>query len=295
MGSCRRGAFFALVRPSVDSVSSASIVIPAYNEGKVIGRCLDALVSTGIDAEIVVAVNGSTDNTAEIARSYDNVRVIDIAMPGKANALNEGDRVAQAFPRIFLDADIVLGPGALAAMVETLTTSHTRVAAPQVRFNSAGASWAVKQYYEVYERTPYVTQGLVGLGVYGLSRSARSRFREFPALQADDLFIQRLFAPAERITTAGWFEVQTPRTLKDLVRVRTRVARGNAVLAASSHTLPAADYSPTTTSTFRSLGDIVRHAPHLAPGAAIYTSVVTAARLRARRSSTAWHRDESTR
>lgn len=272
------------------------MVIPAYNEGRVIGQCLTALADTGLDVEIVVAVNGSDDDTAHVARGFAGVNVLETDTPGKANALNMGDAAATAFPRVFLDADIVLGQGALAAMIDALDVPEPRVAAPRARFDTGGASYLVRQYYEVYKRTPYVTSGLVGLGVYGVSEAGRARFETFPALFADDLFIQRLFAPSERLTTPGWFQVRTPRTVADLVAVRTRVARGNTALAGAADGLPEGDYGASTTSTVKAVAGLVRRRPALAAAAASYVGIVVAGRLAARRDvSGTWHRDDSTR
>ena len=48
-----------------------SVVIPAYNEEKYIGRCLDSLVAqkTKYEFEVIVVDNNSTDNTRTIART----------------------------------------------------------------------------------------------------------------------------------------------------------------------------------------------------------------------------------
>ncbi len=277
-------------------MNAASVVIPAFNEGRVIGRCLQALQDSGIPAEIIVAANGCQDDTVAVARRFSGVTVIDIPLPGKSNALTTGDAAASAFPRIYLDADIVLGPGALEGMIAALSGEEAKVAAPQVTFDTTGASWPVREYYRLYEQTPYVRSGLAGLGVYGISRAGRARFGDFPALQADDLFIQRLFRPDERVTSPGWVRVSTPRTLGNLLQVRTRVARGNAELAASSADLPPGDYSATTGSTLSAIARLALTRPRVLPGAVIYLGVVLAARLRARRSAPGtWNRDESTR
>jgi glycosyltransferase involved in cell wall biosynthesis len=48
-----------------------SIIVPAYNAEKYIGRCLDSIYSqTFKDFECIVVADSCTDNTAEIARSY---------------------------------------------------------------------------------------------------------------------------------------------------------------------------------------------------------------------------------
>lgn len=270
----------------------ASVVIPAYNEGRVLGRCLRSLLSADVPLDIVVAANGCTDDTVEVARSFEGVRVIEVPQASKVAALNAGDDAAQVLPRIYLDADIRLDDGVLANMVDALTTDEPRVAAPRVRFATQGASWGVRRFYDAYVEVPYVTQGMVGLGIYGLSAAGRRRFGAFPALRADDLFIQQLFAPAERILVDGEFEVQVPRDLANLVKVRTRVAGGNAELAQS---LGGEGYGGTVDSTVRALGRVAVRRPPMLPALLVYVAVILEARRRARRRVAVWHRDDSTR
>lgn len=273
----------------------ASVVIPAHDEERVIGRCLDALAADPVgELEVVVAANGCTDRTVDVARAH-GARALDIATPGKANALNEGDAACTAMPRIYLDADIVLGPGALARLVEALDTDQAVVASPRVRFITEHSDRLVRAYYDVFRELPYVRSGLVGLGVYGMSAAGRARFDRFPDVLADDLFAQRMFAPDERVIVDGTFDVQAPRTVRDLLAVRVRIAKGNAELAATPDAGDG-DFSASTGSTVTALRDLARRRPDLLPAIGVYLAVTVAARLKARRSSaTAWERDTSTR
>lgn len=285
---------------------AASVVIPAHDEERVIGRCLESLAaSTERPLQVVVAANGCSDRTVEVARSYADrlpgLVVLDLATPGKANALNEGDAAATAFPRLFLDADIVLDPGALDQLVDALSTDAPRAASPHVRFVTSDSDPVVRAYYTCFRELPYVKEGLVGLGIYGLSQAGRARFDRFPDLNADDLFIQRLFEPSERIIVPGTFAVQAPRTAADLLKVRVRIAKGNAEVArvAAAGELPgsdAHDFTASTGSTVSALGGLVRRRPTLVPAAIAYLGVTVAARLKARRAdTTTWERDASTR
>ena len=53
-----------------------SVIVPARNEEACLALCLESLVSqTGIDFEIIVVDDASTDRTAEIARSFSRNRV----------------------------------------------------------------------------------------------------------------------------------------------------------------------------------------------------------------------------
>ena len=56
-----------------DELSTAvSVIVPARNEEACLGACLESLVAQSeIDFEIIVVDDGSTDRTAEIAKSFE--------------------------------------------------------------------------------------------------------------------------------------------------------------------------------------------------------------------------------
>ena len=91
-----------------------SVIMPAYKEGERIGQNLleveEYLSDKNYDYEIIVVVDGSPDNTADIARNYSsqvkNLRVI--ANPenrGKGYVVRQGLLEAKGKYRVFLDAD----------------------------------------------------------------------------------------------------------------------------------------------------------------------------------------------
>ncbi|ADU32122.1 glycosyltransferase family 2 protein [Evansella cellulosilytica] len=53
-----------------------TIVIPAYNEGKSIGKVLAAIEQAVSDAEVIVVDDCSTDDTVQVASQFSHVRVI---------------------------------------------------------------------------------------------------------------------------------------------------------------------------------------------------------------------------
>lgn len=273
-----------------------SVVVPAHEEARVIERCLRAFLPWPGPGrvEVVVVANGCADDTAVRAARVPGVVVVELEHGSKPAALNAGDTRVSALPRVYLDADIVLGAAALAALVEVLDTDRAVVAAPVPRFVLAGRPWSVRAFYRVYRSLPYVQDALVGLGVIGLSGAGRARFGVFPDATADDLFVQRLFAPAERmILREHTFDVETPRSLRNLVAVRTRTAQGNAQLAAAAP--GAGDFAPSTTGTVRSLAALLARDPRQLPAVLVYAGVTLAARRRATRTDHGWHRDTSTR
>src|SRR5215469_15432660 len=75
-----------------DKYMSVSVIIPTFNGASRIGNCLEALLEliAGIDAEIIVVNDGSTDNTIEAVRAYPQVRLRKQLNSGAAAARNRG-------------------------------------------------------------------------------------------------------------------------------------------------------------------------------------------------------------
>lgn len=100
------------------------MIVPARDEQDCIGRCLQSLVSQqGIDFQITVVDDGSTDQTRAIAISFPGVQVISagdcaIGITGKCNAVIAGASQTQAEWLLFTDADTLHYPGSLAAAVK---------------------------------------------------------------------------------------------------------------------------------------------------------------------------------
>jgi len=107
-----------------------SVIIPARNEEANLGTCLESLVSqTGVDFEIIVVNDHSTDRTRAIAESFSNVHVIDAGpLPsgwtGKNNAVATGARKAHGEWLLFTDADTVHLHGSLQRAHVEATENH---------------------------------------------------------------------------------------------------------------------------------------------------------------------------
>lgn len=92
----------------VPETIEVSVVIPCLNEAETIGTCirkaLTALTSSGICGEIVVADNGSTDGSDEIAAEL-GARIVRVSAKGYGSALMAGIRAASGRFIIMGDAD----------------------------------------------------------------------------------------------------------------------------------------------------------------------------------------------
>ena len=85
-----------------------SVVIPAYNEARFLGSCLDSLFNQDFRGryEIIVVDNNSTDNTAAVASSR-GVRVVHEPRPGVCSARQCGTDLAEGEIVVSTDADTV--------------------------------------------------------------------------------------------------------------------------------------------------------------------------------------------
>jgi glycosyltransferase involved in cell wall biosynthesis len=107
-----------------------SIVIPCYNSERFIAETLDsALRQTYLDAEIIVIEDGSTDNSAQIIRSFgDQIKAEFGPNRGASAARNLGTAIARGEFIQYLDADDLLVPDAIEQRIRVLREGGADVA-----------------------------------------------------------------------------------------------------------------------------------------------------------------------
>ncbi len=272
-----------------------SVIIPAHNEATVIGRCLDSLVD-GLPPgalEVIVACNGCTDGTEDVVReSRHQVRLVSSDKASKAAALRAGEDSASIFPRLYLDADIVIQGSSVRAVLDCLRNGQAMAARPPISYDLNSADFLVRSYYRARVKVPSLLGSLWGAGLYGLSDKGRARFESFPDLIGDDLFVDQCFAREEiLIVDCPPVVVSVPRRTRDLIRVLRRTYQGNAQNRAA-----VAAGEDTSTSTFRELAKVGLTDPRRALDVMIYLSLAVIARLTLRVAPPAsWERDNSSR
>jgi GT2 family glycosyltransferase len=106
-----------------------SIIVPVYNNPQDLDECLTALTaSLRPDAEVIVVDDGSTDESASVARRQ-GVGVVRLAKnSGVAAARNYGAGKARGEILLFVDADVVIAPGMVDRVVKFFE-QHPDVAA----------------------------------------------------------------------------------------------------------------------------------------------------------------------
>ena len=115
--------------PAQDTTAApeVSFILPCLNEAETLERCVQAAQSCstrhGVRAEVVVADNGSTDGSQEIARRC-GARVVSVAARGYGSALMAGFSAARGKYLIMGDADLSYDFSAVLPFVEKLREGY---------------------------------------------------------------------------------------------------------------------------------------------------------------------------
>jgi glycosyltransferase involved in cell wall biosynthesis len=96
-------------------------LVAVYNEARHLGRCLESLLAQSYQPlEIIVADDGSTDRSADVARGYPGVRVLSRPHAGKAKTMNAAAAHATGEILLFLDGDLSFDPDYVRRLVEPI-------------------------------------------------------------------------------------------------------------------------------------------------------------------------------
>lgn len=99
---------------------TVSIVVPSFQQGRYIRATLESILSQDFrDLECIVMDGGSTDETVEVLRSYDDPRLTWVSEPdrGQSHAINKGLERANGDYLSYLNSDDLLRPGAISTIV----------------------------------------------------------------------------------------------------------------------------------------------------------------------------------
>ncbi len=109
------------VFPPIDPDTFVTVLIPAFNEERVIERSVrGVLESRDVNVQIIVIDDGSRDRTSEVVRAAfahePRVRLLTLENGGKARALNHGLELVEGEIVIALDADTQFEPTTIARL-----------------------------------------------------------------------------------------------------------------------------------------------------------------------------------
>jgi glycosyltransferase involved in cell wall biosynthesis len=134
-----------------------AVIIPTYNRAELVQRALrSALEQPGVDLEVIVVDDGSTDDTPSVLGTVDDERFTLIVQnnSGRCAARNAGAEIASKEWLVFLDSDDELIPASLSAMAELAVESRRLVVAQNRKIAPDGRVRLGKQLWDPHESLP---------------------------------------------------------------------------------------------------------------------------------------------
>jgi cellulose synthase/poly-beta-1,6-N-acetylglucosamine synthase-like glycosyltransferase len=223
------------------SYQKMSVLVPAYNEEKVIRTTIESLLSTDYpDKEIIVIDDGSKDMTLEIASQYkDKVKVIHKENGGKASALNAGLLYATGQIIVILDADTIIGHTALRHIAKSFSNENVAAVAGNIKIRNRINLLTWCQALEYLSGIQIMRRGLDYFGAITIVPGALGAFKKSKLEEAgayhNDTLVED-FDATMKVLRSGMIisgnnmataYTQAPQKLRDFYKQRKRWYRGN--------------------------------------------------------------------
>jgi len=223
-------------------ITGVSVIVPAYNEEKWIGKTIEALLETDYpNLEIIVVDDGSTDRTYEIASQYKRRGVIVLHKEngGKASAINYGLLYARGDVIFTVDADSLVSKNAIPLMTSYFRDRRVVGVAGNVRVVNR-VNWLTgNQALEYVTQINLLRRATASLGVVQVMPGPLSAFRREVLTGLGkydrDTVTEDFDTTVKLLKTGGIVQAHTkavayteaPTNLGDLYRQRIRWYRGN--------------------------------------------------------------------
>lgn len=200
---------------TADIEPRVSMIVAAYNEAAGIKTKLDNVLSLDYPAdrfEVVIASDGSDDDTVAIVSQYTDRRVKLLALPrqGKARALNAAVAASSGEILVFSDANSLYAPDAIRALVRTFADPTVGGVAGNQRYIAEGSTslsgdgersyWSLDRRLKVFQSWAGNAISATG-AIYAIRRSL---FQPVPDGVTDD------FVTSTRVIAQGYRLVFAP-------------------------------------------------------------------------------------
>jgi len=229
-------------QPDVKSYPKVSVIIPAYNEEKVIANTIEALLETKYPKkEIIFVDDGSKDSTLRIATRYkDRIKVLHKENGGKATALNYGIQYSTGEIIVIVDADTIIGRQSLKEIVKGFEVNeHVAAVAGNIKVRNA-TNWITKcQALEYITGIQIIRRAFDVFGSITIVPGALGAFKKSYLVEAGaygkDTIVED-FDQTIKLLKAGLITqgsskatayTEAPNTLRDFIAQRKRWYRGN--------------------------------------------------------------------
>jgi len=177
----------ALYKPKV------AVLIPAYNEEKVIARTVRAVLDSDYpDLRVIVIDDGSRDRTLEVARAAfadeeqsGHVLILTKPNSGKAEALNFGlQHLRDEEIFVGIDADTVIAPNAISLLVPHFLSPKVAAVAGNAKVGNRVNLWTRWQALEYITSQNFERRALNTLGAVSVVPGAIGAWRTSAVLEA---------------------------------------------------------------------------------------------------------------
>lgn len=226
-----------------------AMCLPAYNEANNLRKLLPKLIRERDLTEIVVVASGCTDDTVEVAKSFDpHVRVlVQEKREGKASAINLFLRETSAPIVIMESTDTLPATGAIRRMLQHFNDSKVgAVGSRPIPTNVPNSIMGISAHI-LWKAHHLIASEKPKIGEMVAWRRINNEFEEFQL--ADTTAVDEAFIEAA-INKAGYKLVYEPKAItynrgpsnfKELVSQRKRIYRGHLSLKASGYQVSTLD------------------------------------------------------
>ena len=230
------------IQPDIKTYPKISIIIPAYNEEKVIAHTIEGLLETKYPKkEIIFVDDGSKDRTLDIAMQYkDKIKVLHKENGGKASALNYGLIYATGEIIVIVDADTIIGRHSLKEIVRGFEINeHVAAVAGNIKVRNR-VNWITRcQALEYITGIQIIRRAFDVFGSITIVPGALGAFKKSYLAEAGaygketivEDFDQTIKLLKAGLITQGSSKAtaytEAPNTLHDFVAQRKRWYRGN--------------------------------------------------------------------
>ena len=218
-----------------------TVIVPAYNEEKVIQTTIESLLATDYpDKEIIVVDDGSKDNTLNLAMHYkDKIKILHKENGGKASALNHGLLYTTGEIVTIVDADTIIGNSSLRHIARAMIEENVAAAAGNIKIRNKTNWLTWCQSLEYLSGIQIMRRGLDYFGAITIVPGALGAFRKKKLEEAGTYHKETLvedFDATLKVLRSGMIVngsnkaiayTQAPPTFRDFYRQRKRWYRGN--------------------------------------------------------------------
>ena len=244
-----RNRKYKILRKLYSTECDLSIILPTYNEADIINENLHLIKNKiddmDIDAEIIIADDGSTDETVEIAENCHFVdKVVKLPHAGKGNAIRSGILSAHGSFKIFYDVDLPFGLDILDRLLyHLMVQEHDVVAGIRDNRNKSGSygrAFSSEVYNFIVNRIVIAGIEDVQCGLKGFSTPAASSLFEVCKLNGFAFDVEILYVAWKKHMSIFRMPVKleklrpnrikikrvAPRMFVDLFRIKINHLRG---------------------------------------------------------------------